>query len=60
MAHTITGSALDSLKAQARMKERGSQSGWSGDHPWPSKSTWHTLYGSFYSLNPLIIILQAL
>ena len=33
MTHTITGSALDSLEALARMKERGSQSGWSGDHP---------------------------
>ena len=33
-------------------KERGSWSGWSGDHPWPSKSTWHTLYGSFYSPEP--------
>ena len=60
MTHIITGSALDSLEALARMKERGSWSGWSGDHPCPSKSTWHTLYGSFYSMNPLIIILQAL
>ena len=33
MTHTITGYALDSLEALARMKERHSQSGSSGDHP---------------------------
>ena len=33
MTHTITGSALDSLEALAKMKGRDSQSGWSGNHP---------------------------
>ena len=33
MTQTIIGFALDSLEALARMKERDSQSGWSGDHP---------------------------
>ena len=33
MAETITDFALLSLEAQARMRERGNQSGWSGDHP---------------------------
>ena len=33
MTHTITGSAPNNLEALARMRERGSQSGWSGDHP---------------------------
>ena len=32
MTHITTGSALDSLEALARMNERVSQSGWSGDH----------------------------
>ena len=39
MTQTIIGFALNSLEILARMRERGSQSGWSGDHPWPSKST---------------------
>ena len=51
MAQTMTDFALLSLEAQTRMKERGNQSGWSGDHPWHSESTWHTIYGSFYSPN---------
>ena len=29
---------LHSSKAQTRMRERSNQSGWSGDHPWPSKA----------------------
>ena len=33
MTQTIIGFALNSLEAQARMKERGSWSGWSDDHP---------------------------
>ena len=32
MAQTIIDFVLHSLDAQARMRERGSQSGWSGDH----------------------------
>ena len=44
------------LRALARMKERG----WLVRMiRWPSltfKSTWHTLYGSFYPLNHLILI----
>ena len=31
MAQTIIDFALQSLEAQARMREGGSQSGWSGD-----------------------------
>ena len=37
-------------KAQTRMEGKGKCLGWSGDHPWPSKSTWHTIFGSLYSL----------
>ena len=33
MTHTITGSALDSLEALARMRGKGQLAGWSGDHP---------------------------
>ena len=33
MTQTITDFALHSLEAQTRMRERGSWSGWSGDHP---------------------------
>ena len=33
MAQTITDFVPHSLKAQTRMRERGKQSGWSGDHP---------------------------
>ena len=33
MAQTIIDFALHSLEARARMRERGSWSGWSGDDP---------------------------
>ena len=33
MAQTITDFTLLSLEAQTRMRERGNQSEWSGDHP---------------------------
>ena len=33
MTQTIIGFVLNSLEALARMRERGSQSGQSGDHP---------------------------